>query len=115
MTKSEITELFKIHDDICEHKYVTVFHPYTHISSSEHVIKYREVKKSQINNISDSKQPESLEIDTHIHNTFPPAPPDASLRRNIINDFCDAIKPSKFEEAGCTVCGALTLQTELLI
>ena len=29
MTKSEITELFKIHDGVCEHKYVTVFHSYT--------------------------------------------------------------------------------------
>jgi hypothetical protein len=28
MTMSKITELFKIHDSICEHKYVTVFHPY---------------------------------------------------------------------------------------
>src|ERR1700683_4493637 len=113
MTKSKITELFKVHDDICQHKYVTVFHPYTHISSSERVIKYCKAKKPQINNISGSKQPESLEIDTHIHNTFPPAPPDSSLCRKIINDFCDATKPSKFEEAGCAVCGALTVQTEL--
>ena len=35
MTKSEMTELFKIHDGVCEHKYVTVFYPYTQISSSE--------------------------------------------------------------------------------
>ena len=47
------------------------------------------------------------------HNIFPPDPPDASLHRKIINDFCNATKPSNFEEAGCAVCGALTLQTEL--
>ena len=27
MTKCEITNLFKIHDDICKHNYVTVFRP----------------------------------------------------------------------------------------
>jgi len=35
MTKSEMTEPFKIHDGVCEHKYVTVFYPYTQISRSE--------------------------------------------------------------------------------
>jgi hypothetical protein len=35
MTKFEIMELFKINDGVCEHKYVTVFHPCTQISSSE--------------------------------------------------------------------------------
>jgi len=44
---------------------------------------------------------------------FPPAPPDALLRKKIINGFCDATDPSRFEEAGCAVCGALTLQTKL--
>jgi len=34
-TKSEMTELFKIHDNVHEHKYVTVFHPYMEISSSK--------------------------------------------------------------------------------
>ena len=113
MAKFKITELFKIHDDICEHKYVTVFCPYTQISSSERGLKYREVKKPQVNNVSDLKQPESLEVDASVHNTFPPTPPDSSLRRKIIKDFCDATNPLKFEEAGCAVCGALTLQTEL--
>ena len=47
------------------------------------------------------------------HNTFPPDSLDASLHRKIIKDFCNATKPSNFEEAGCAVCGALTLQTEL--
>ena len=57
-------------------------------------------------------QPESLGVDAPGHNSFPPDPPDASLGRKIINDFCDATKPSNFE-AGCAVCGVLTLQTEL--
>ena len=35
MTKCEITNLFKIHDDICKHEYVTVFRPCKQISNSE--------------------------------------------------------------------------------
>jgi len=113
MGKCEIIKLFKIHDDICRHEFVTVFHPYKQISSYERYLKYCETQKTQVDNISDSKQPESLEEDAPRHNTFPPNPPDASLRRKIINNFCNATKPSTFEEAGCAVCGALTLQTKL--
>jgi hypothetical protein len=113
MAKCEIIKLFKVHDDICKHEYVTVFRPYKQISSYERYLKYCETQKTQVNNISDSKQPESLEVDAPEHNTFPPNPPDASLRRKIINNFCNATKPSTFEEAGCAVCGALTLQTKL--
>jgi len=64
----------------------------------------------QVNNISDSKLLERLEVDIPEHYTFPPDPTDASLHKNIINDFCNATRPSKFEEAGCAVCGALTLK-----
>ena len=39
--------------------------------------------------------------------------PDVSLCGKIINGFCAATQPSKFEEAGCSV-WALTLKTELL-
>ena len=113
MAKGEIIKLFKIHDDICKHEYVTVFRPYKQISSYERYLKYCETQKTQVNNVPDSKQPESLEVDAPGHNTFPPDPPDASLRRKIINNFSNATKPSTFEEAGCVVCGALTLQTKL--
>jgi hypothetical protein len=109
MTKSKITEVSKIHDSICEHKYVTVFCPYTQHSSSERDLKYREVQKSQVKNVSDSKLPKCLEVNVPEHNTFPPDSPDASLCRKVIKYFCDATKPSNFEEAGCAVCGALTL------
>jgi len=110
MTKSEIIELFKIHDGICEHKYVTIFRPYAPISSFERGLKCHEVKKL---NVSYSKQPKNLEVNAPMHNTFPPTPPDASLCRKIVKDFCNATEPSKFEEAGCAVCDALILQTEL--
>ena len=66
-----------------------------------------------MNNVSDSRQPENLKVDDPEHNTCPPDPPDASLCRKIIKDFCDATNPSRFEEGGCAVCGALTLKTEL--
>jgi hypothetical protein len=101
MTKVNITNLFKNHDDVCKHEYLTVFRPYKQLSSSKRKSNYR--KKLQ----------RSLEVVEPEHNIFPPDVPDASLRKKIINDFCDAIDPSKFEEAGCAVCGALTLRTEL--
>jgi|SRR5882762_6980684 len=71
MTKHEIIKLFKMHDDICKHEYVTVFRPYKHISSSERNLNYRETQKPQVNNISASKQPESLKVDAPAHNYFP--------------------------------------------
>jgi hypothetical protein len=54
-----------------------------------------------------------LAVDVPGHNTFPPDPPDALLCRKFINYFCDATSPSRFEEGGCAVYGALTLKTEL--
>ena len=88
MTKFEITNLFKNHDDVCKHQYLTVFCPYKQISSSERKSNYcKKLQRSQLNNISDSKQPESLGVDACGHNSFPPDPPDASLHRKIINDF----------------------------
>jgi len=91
-----------------------MFCPYKQVSSSERKSNHRKkLQKSQVNNISDSKPSKMSEVVEPEHNIFPPDPPDASLRKKIINDFCEATKPSKFEEAGCAVCGALTLQTEL--
>ena len=113
MTKSQITELFKIHDDVCEHKYVTVFRPYKKITSSERGLRYRETQSSPVENDSAIKPPEFQKVNVPECEAFPPAPPDASLRKKIINEFCEAAKPSKFEEAGCAICGALTLKTEL--
>jgi hypothetical protein len=71
------------------------------------------VQRSVVNNVSDTKQPESLKMDALAHNSFPPAPPEASLCKKIINDFCNATKPSTFEEARCAVGGEVTLKTEL--
>jgi hypothetical protein len=44
---------------------------------------------------------------------FPPSPPSNLLRRQIIRDFCESTAPTNFEEAGCGVCGKLTLLTDL--
>ena len=102
MSKCEITNLFKHHDDVCKHEYLTVFRPYKQISSSEQKSNYRE-KLQRLQVKSDSKQPESLRVVAPEHNNFPPDVPDALLHRKIISDFCAATQPSKFEEAGCAV------------
>ena len=56
--------------------------------------------------------PQSMNIDTPIPNTFCYSPPDASLHRKIIDDFCDTTKPSKCE-AGGAVCDVLTFQINI--
>src|SRR6202050_1055252 len=49
----------------------------------------------------------------HSYEAFPPTPPDPLLRRKIIDEFCKATSPSKFEEVGCAICGSLTLQSDI--
>src|SRR5271168_1609868 len=45
---------------------------------------------------------------------FPPSPPSRRLMHKIISGFCNDTHPSKFEEAGCAVCGQLVVMTELV-
>ena len=44
---------------------------------------------------------------------FPPSPPSKRLMHKIITGFCNDTHPSKFEEAGCAVCGQLVVMTKL--
>ena len=45
---------------------------------------------------------------------FPPSPPSKRLMHKIISGFCSDTHPSKFEEAGCAVCGQLVVMTNLV-
>jgi hypothetical protein len=45
---------------------------------------------------------------------FPPNPPTPSQVEQIVNAFCADTTPASFEESGCTICGRLTLCTELI-
>jgi hypothetical protein len=47
-----ITNLFKLHEDVCKHGYLTVFHPYKQISSSEQQSNYHKVYKGLNSTIS---------------------------------------------------------------
>ena len=44
---------------------------------------------------------------------FPPVPLDKFSSLEIINGACEKMDPKSFEEAGCAVCGQLTLVSEL--
>ena len=44
---------------------------------------------------------------------FPPSPPSKRLMHKIISGFCNDTHPSKFEEAGCAVCGQLVVMAKL--
>ena len=89
MNKSEIIKIFNIHSKTCEHKYITVLRP-----CDKMVQNY----------------PPTVQSTFH---DFPPAPPNSSLRKKIINDFCEATAPSNFAESGCAVCSSLTLKSHL--
>ena len=45
---------------------------------------------------------------------FPPSPPSKRLMHKMISGFCNDTDPSKFEEAGCAVCGQLLILTNLI-
>ena len=45
---------------------------------------------------------------------FPPLPPSKRLMHKIITGFCNDTHLSKFEEAGCAVCGQLLVMTKLI-
>ena len=49
----------------------------------------------------------SKELDGHEQGTDFPPPLDDRLTHHIISDFCNALSPGSFEEAGCAVCGEL--------
>ena len=89
--KIKIKNMFMQHREHCCDKFVTIFEA--------------NGPKAKSQKLSTNRAPE--------HNIFPPNIPDATLRKKIINDFCEATNPSKFQEAGCAVCGALTVKTEL--
>jgi len=105
MKKPEINKKFKIHSETCEHEYVTVLHPFDKIENIEHYQKHDDAHKPLV-------QETIPTVQTTTHD-FPPAPPNHSLRRKIIDGFCNATAPSKFEEAGCAVCGSLSLRSNL--
>ncbi|EAU86574.2 hypothetical protein CC1G_07770 [Coprinopsis cinerea okayama7 len=51
--------------------------------------------------------------EAHSQIPFPPKPISFKEKIKIIHDFCMDLHPSKIEEAGCCVCGQLTLKSEL--
>ena len=95
------------------HQYVSVFHVCKEVSSSEHGLKYHKSHNFTVRNSHDAEQLESQKVNDSSNEAFPPPPPDSLLRRKIIDEFCKATSPAMFEEAGCAVCGSLTLQSDL--
>ena len=102
------------HREPCCDKFVTIFEANGPKAKSQKLSTNRaSVCTAPEHILSDSNFSTILEVIEPKHNIFPPNIPDATLRKKIINDFCEATNPSKFQEAGCAVCGALTVKTEL--
>ncbi|KAF9465628.1 hypothetical protein BDZ94DRAFT_1320192 [Collybia nuda] len=47
------------------------------------------------------------------HILFPPLPASESLQQQVIKDFCNEALPNNLEEAGCAVCGELSLKSNM--
>jgi hypothetical protein len=108
-------------------RYVSVFKPVKKNQKSiQHVhkpqkAKLKEIKKIgkvQVRKSSDSWRKPARMVTNHKYyiqekNKFPPSPPSKHLMHKIISGFCKDTHPSKFEEAGCAVCGQLVAITKL--
>jgi len=105
MSKLEMTQKLKIHSETCEHQYVTVLQPYCKMTNIDHNLEDSKIHNTLVNN--------DMSIEQLINVDFPPAPTNPLLKRKIIGDFCAATSPLEFEEAGCAVCGSLTLRSDL--
>ena len=82
-------------------------------------------QKMQVNNLEAVKQYQATPKGKESHlaavknyqvrtqSQFPPTLLSSSLQCQVISAFCKDTAPNAFQEAGCTVCGRLTLLTEL--
>jgi len=73
------------------------------------------VKKyqSSTDNFKSSNLEAVKNYQARIKSQFPPPQLTKSLQNQIISEFCQDTSPTIFQEAGCAVCGRLTLLTEL--
>ena len=92
---------------------MSVFYLCKDVSSSEHGLEYHKSHDSAVINNHVAEQLKSQKVNVSFNEAFSPPPPDPSLRRKIIDEFCKATSPPKFEEAGCAVCGSLTLRSDI--
>ena len=119
--KSSILESFD-KNNVSSHcsDYVCVFEPYIKVSNKQKCKKYCISKakhfKSDVKDTSTVASPPQHVDQINLSNTtFPPLPPTKALHQKIIHDFCDATSPLHFQEAGCVICGALVLCSDLIL
>jgi len=67
--------------------------------------KYREMQKPLVEKDEPTEKSYKSGFPSHSSRHF--------ITQKIVDGFCKATAPAKFEEAGCAVCGLLTLQMEL--
>jgi hypothetical protein len=118
-SKNYILKYFSNHNASCCKECVSVFELYDKISKKRSSKIYQNQKATcSENGIKDIPTVYSqLLNDNQLRSsnpTFPPLPPSAKLRQKIIKDFCEATTPSQFTEAGCAVCGALVVHSNLI-
>jgi hypothetical protein len=99
--KKDLLLHFENHNCVSCHSYVSVFSVMMGPLFKDRIRKQLHVPKPHAKN--------QMTEDTgagHVY-PFPPPPLSPDLSRSIITDFCNDSLPSRFEEAGCAVCGEL--------
>ena len=118
--KSSIFEAFEKHNvSSCCSEYVCVLEPHCKVSHNQKCKNYC-IRKTNFFQSDVKDTPKVASHSQHINQinssntTFPPLPPTTELRQKIIHDFCEATAPLQFQEAGCAICGALVLCSDLI-
>jgi hypothetical protein len=111
----------------CTNRYVSVFKPVKVKKNQKrrdhkpHKAKMKDIKNSpkvQVGKTSNSWGKPARAVTNRKYYVqenvkFPPSPPSKRLMHKIITGFCNDTHPTKFEEAGCAVCGQLVVMTKL--
>lgn len=75
---------------------------------------YEKLSQVQKNQRYLNRQLHSVKRDRYVISpVYPPKPPTSDLMEDVVKGFCDSTGPAQFEEAGCMVCGELTLLTKM--
>jgi len=114
-SKSNIMQHLNIYNNTHCNNHVSVFEPYhnSHNNTSRSYQHTENISKCEINDVVEVSQSQDICHTDLTCSSFPPSPPSATLRKKIIKNFCEATAPSNFQEAGCAVCGALILMSNL--
>src|SRR5262245_888825 len=99
------------HCDLCDTQ-ITVFSPKT----NKHHLSHNKIKaniRRQTDEFKIIRKRENQKAYSK-SKSFPPSPPSKKLMETIATDFCNMMSFDIFSETGCTICGTLTKNSDLV-